>query len=593
MEQDLISPVPPTSPRLSPTGTALLVGLIAFVLLWLANAPFRRAYWANDNDVTALVDGMLLLPGAHWQDWFTNGHSHFFDSYPEWPWGLTPFARPAFQCLIYLAHFVFGRDWAAYLAVNYLAVAGMGAIAFVIARVPLGLGNAASALAAALVLISSAVLEFSIWELGFASESMASVLIGAAFLAVIARRDIACAALLLLALLTKETAAWAPFAAALSVLLRWEPNVAHLRRALVAAAMLLPLAVWLGLRFAFFQGIGGSYATGGYTPITEFLTVVGWKLIHLYRLFVSQETFAAAGPWATVDRVLMLATYSLIALLLIPWASAGIRMASARLDQSVRGREWPTVDAALLVTIWAALGLAFYFAVPIVSPRYAAAAVMFLWPAVVAEVARRRQRAFYLALAASFVLMLPRTAHLLISLNPPSEQSYLGRFLRDIGDMDTVLRRVPPGIGQVYVLSSGGLVTATPEYLRVFLDVPIEIIRVVDLHSACRGGERFVTVDHKVAGGVVTLDVTTPDCASLFFDMAGQGSTLLAGGGLRRNDSISYELPEARVIDHQGPLKPALELGRRMTVHIRPRGRARFIIEHGGPDGRTIWFDIP
>src|SRR5262249_5018165 len=119
---------------------ALLLLLVVLGLLWLVNTPFRRAYQANDNDVTALVDGLLLLPGARWEDWFTQGHSHFFDSYPEWPWGLTPFARPVFQFLIYLAHFIFDRDWPSYLAINYLGIGGVAAVAFAITRSPLGLG---------------------------------------------------------------------------------------------------------------------------------------------------------------------------------------------------------------------------------------------------------------------------------------------------------------------------------------------------------------------------------------------------------------------------------------------------------------------
>ena len=52
---------------------------------------------------------------------------------------------------------------------------------------------------------------------------------------------------------------------------------------------------------------------------------------------------------------------------------------------------------------------------------------------------------------------------------------------------------------------------------------------------------------------------------------------------------MSYELPE--VDPTKGP-DPSLFLGRRMTVHVRPNGPARFIIEHGRPDG-IAWFDTP
>src|SRR5262249_28559316 len=160
----------------------MLIGAIIFLALWLVNSAYRQSYQPTDNDVTALADGSLLLPGARWQNWFTLGHSRFFDTYPEWPLKLTAFARPAYQLLIYLAHFLLDRNWAAYLALNYLGVAGVGAVAYVIARRTPGSGAGGAALAAGLVVLSPAVLEFSIWQVGFASESFASVFVGCAFL---------------------------------------------------------------------------------------------------------------------------------------------------------------------------------------------------------------------------------------------------------------------------------------------------------------------------------------------------------------------------------------------------------------------------
>jgi len=589
-EREVRDSFPPIR-RNHPALGALLLALAIFALLWLLNIPFRRVYQANDNDVTAFVDALLLLPGSHWQGWFTQGHSHFFDSYPEWPWGLTPFARPAFQFLIYLAHFAFGRDWSAYLAINYLSVAGVAAVAFALARTVLGLGVAPSLLSAAFVLVSPAVLGCSIWEVGFASESLASLLIGCAFIAGVARRDIVCLALLLVALLIKETAVWAPFAAAFTALFRPAPGATPRHRILSAVTMFLPLMVWLTLRLSFFGGIGGSYATVSFTPFKDFVSLLGWKLEHLHRLFVSQEVFVASGPWAVVDRALMIATYLLLASLLTLWMVGSLRVAWDKLSALKRELQWPTTEPALLVTLWAVMGLAFYFALGLSSPRYAASAVMFLWPALVAEV-MRRGRAARVALVISFVLVLVRTSDLLVELNPPSEQSYVGRFLHAIAAMDDTLRAVPADIQQIYVLSSGGLVTATPKYLQAFLDMPSEIIRVIDIHSYCKREEGSLRLDHDIMEGLVILRASLPaHCGSFFFDMAGRDSTSLVDGRLRRNESISYELFDAQVIDHKGPLKPAIEPGSQVTVQIRPHGPARFVIERGGGEGIT-WFDV-
>ena len=364
-----------------PGRSAALIGLGVFTLLWTLNLPYRRVYQPSDNDVTTLADALLLVPGAHWQEWFTKGYTDFFESYPEWPHQhLTAFARPAFQFLVYLAHFIFGQEWSSYLVLNYLAVAGVAGVAFAIARTTLSLEAAASVLAAGLVSMSPAVLESSIWEIGFASESVAVFLVGCAFLAVVAGRDFLCVIFLSIAVLTKETAIWTPFAAAMSVLLRADSGQALGRRARVAAGMLLPIALWLGLRSAFFGGLGGTYATLEYAPLAGFLSLTLTKLLHLYQLFVSQTPLSLAGDWLGVDRVTRIGTGLLVLLFLIMWILNRLRAASGALRLALRTSQWPTAKADSHVTLWAATGLAFYLALALHDARYSASAVMFAWP---------------------------------------------------------------------------------------------------------------------------------------------------------------------------------------------------------------------
>jgi hypothetical protein len=125
-----------SAPSRRPTAgaSAILLALAVFAGLWLLNAPYRQAYQPSHDDVTALADGLLLLPGAQWTDWFTQGHTRFFIPYPEWSIAQTGFARPVYQATIYLAHFVLDRHWSSYLAINYLALAGIAAVGFAIAR---------------------------------------------------------------------------------------------------------------------------------------------------------------------------------------------------------------------------------------------------------------------------------------------------------------------------------------------------------------------------------------------------------------------------------------------------------------------------
>jgi hypothetical protein len=575
----------------------LLVALAVFGSLWALNMPYRQAYVPTMDDVTALADGLLLRPGAHWQDWFTRGHTDFFDAYPEWPNHEQGFARPAFQFLIYLAHFALGRDWASYLSLNYLGLAGVAALAFAIARTALGLGNAASVFAAALVLTSSAVLEFSTGVLGVASESFATMLVGGAFLAVLTRRDMLCFALLMVALFTKETAAWAPLAAALTVLVRRERarrEEAPRRRMLAAGAMLLPLALWLGFRIVFYGGIGGTYATAGYTPVSGFLALTARKLIHLHHLFVMQDVALLEENRALLERAIGIGTALLVFVLLFAWVVTGVRAAWDSLGQAVREKGWPSVDSPLLVGLWAVLGLASYFVLAISSPRYAASAVLFVWPAVVGEALSRRSAWLRASLAACLVLSLIRTSHLLSHLNPPSEASDAGQFFRAGAALNAALSEVPPHVKQVYVISAGGLVLVRPDYLRALVGTSAEIIRLVDVSWHCDAvPDKRIAFDHGSLEGIATLSATLPDCASFEFYYSGLEGGSLVNGRLSRNGSISYELPEATIVDRGGELNPRLEPGRRLVAHVRLDGPVRFIIERASPDGGLTWFDTP
>src|SRR5262245_30646906 len=87
---------------------ALLLGVAIFGLLLAVYIPYLSVYVPNKDDIPIFADGLLLAPGASWQDWFIRGSSHFLDEYPEWPQSPgTEYARPAFQFLIYLAYFAF------------------------------------------------------------------------------------------------------------------------------------------------------------------------------------------------------------------------------------------------------------------------------------------------------------------------------------------------------------------------------------------------------------------------------------------------------------------------------------------------------
>ena len=70
---------------------------------------------------------------------------------------------------------------------------------------------------------------------------------------------------------------------------------------------------------------------------------------------------------------------------------------------------------------------------------------------------------------------------------------------------------------QVYILSADDdvLPLAYPEYVRLILGVPAEIVRVIDIVWNCSKSNHLVAFDHSIADGVVKLTATLPACAKL------------------------------------------------------------------------------
>jgi hypothetical protein len=409
--------------------------------------------------------------------------------------------------------------------------------------------------------------------------------VAAAFLAAVARWDFACLVLLFVALLTKENAVWAPTAAAITIMLRPKSDESLRRQAITAAAMFLPVALWLAQRFAFFGGIGGTYATARYTPLGDFLALSFQKLTHLDALFVGQRFFVWEGPWLPLDRAIRLATrlltyalFSLLALRIMPEIAN-------RLRHAVLERRWPAVDAGFLVALWAAIALAFYFALALPWARYATSVVVFAWPALVAEIDRRRHVLIWLGLA---VFCVMSTFRWYLSVHERLHDS------PNFNSMVFALHQVPTTTRQVYILPASNddrMGVMKPEYMRLILGVPAEIVRIIDFNWKCGESDTLVAFDQSIADGVVDLTVTLPTCANFVF-YARIGHEALANGHLYRNATMSYELPEVYPTTSDRWQERYFEVGRKITVHVRPSGPARFIIQHGGPSG-FAWFDTP
>jgi hypothetical protein len=245
-----------------------------------------------------------------------------------------------------------------------------------------------------------------------------------------------------------------------------------------------------------------------------------------------------------------------------------------RLRYAMYERRWPTVEATFLVPLWAAIALAFHFALAVSMARYATSVVVFAWPALVAEIDRRRRAILWLGLTVFCVVSTLRSYRFAELERPPDPREY--------NQMMVVLHQMPMATQQVYIV--GVFLDANPEYVRLVLGVPAEIVNIIDVMDSCESNN-FVSFNHSMADGVVKLTVTLPACAS--FVSAARNGKAFANGRLYRNATMIYELPQAY------PMPGGIfEFGRTITVHVRPSGPARFIIEHGGPNG-IAWFDTP
>ena len=564
---------------------AFLLGFGIFGLLWIIGyVSYHEVYAPSSFDVPVLADGLLLAPHAHWTDWFTRGYSDFWDLYPEWGSLRTAFARPTFQSLIYIAHFALGRDWVLYIVISCFAAAGVTALAFHIAQTALGLRTEPSLLAAVLVLLSPPVLTAWLEGFAFAVEPLATVFVASAFLAVIARRDVICLIFLFLALLTKENAVWAPLAAAITVALRPKLDESPLHQAFAATGMLVPIVMWVGLRFAFFGGFGGTYATAGYTPLADFLQLTLVKLMHLQHLFLT--AYINERHWA-LNLAVGIVTAFLIYALLFLCALHVLPKTMQSLCHAMQSKRWPAIGGTSLVTLWAVMALGFHFALPLSEQRYATSVVVFAWPALIAEVERRRNVVIWLGVALCFIASLSLGSYLSADWINRNVVKYL-----NYRSMEAVLRSAPAGTQQLYVLSASGLQATNPKYVGLILGLAPEIVRVVDIDWNCGESNHVVAFDHRTVDGVIDMSVTLPACASfrISFGASQLDGTALATGHLFRSDTMSYEITEAYSIKHNKVWGPALYLGRKLIIHIRPNGPARFVIEHGRPNG-IAWFD--
>lgn len=222
-------------------GKVLVAPAAILVAIYLYYFGIYKSYFPYGDD-PAVLHASSKMSAA----WITEGFSRYFIVYPEWNNSFTNFMRPVVNLLMWLEQAAFGHHYSLYFATYFAAQYALCVFTILVAK-HLGASQRglyavgiATALSPAFIGegLYSIVFHFDTWCGLFTVASLYLVLRGRYALAVIAMTA---------AVFTKESALYAPIAAALTVFLLTRHKV-------FSASMLTPILLWIAARKFVFKG---------------------------------------------------------------------------------------------------------------------------------------------------------------------------------------------------------------------------------------------------------------------------------------------------------------------------------------------------
>jgi hypothetical protein len=269
--------IPTAKPRLQRSSAAsanhgtTAVMLAALLLLIGIYAYFYiRLY----NDYLLVLDDPGNIGGTveeGLRGWLTRGMADYYHVYAEWPQSaFSDFYRPVWNLIIFTEQTILGqRYWAWFLA--FCALQYGGTLLFLRLLQSLGMPPRSALPFAILFLFNPAFLSFGFIYPGYQFDVFASLLLLSALYQLLHYRYGSTLALITAAVFTKETAIFAPVAAALTVFILK-------RDAKWSLAMLVPLLAWVAARWLAFHAVmGGTFASP--TGISDVLANIGQGLL--------------------------------------------------------------------------------------------------------------------------------------------------------------------------------------------------------------------------------------------------------------------------------------------------------------------------
>jgi len=227
-------------------GLALLIGIY-----WFFSAQLYGGYLLIRDDPANI--GGTMQGGLY--GWLTKGMAGYYHVYPEWPQpGFSNFYRPAWNLIIFVEKTTFGSSYWIWFLV-FCALQYFGAFLFLRVQRILGVPPRPALIFAMLFLFNPAFVNLGFVYPGFQFDVFVSLVLLAALHQLLEYRFGTALALITAAVFTKETAIFAPVAAAITVfILKRDPKW--------SVAMLAPLLVWVGARLLAYHAVmGGTFAS--------------------------------------------------------------------------------------------------------------------------------------------------------------------------------------------------------------------------------------------------------------------------------------------------------------------------------------------
>lgn len=386
----------------------LILLLVCFVLhLVLFNDAFKNFVPVDDEFPMIVHSTNYARENVDINSWFQRGFRGYFGPYQEWTdRGLTDFIRPVINAVFYINYKLFGENWKSYLLLNYLINSLVIVFVFFMSRKWLRLSLSLSLLASLFFFIISSSGHLYVYPSHIA-DALLAVWLFAALIACIGQKYKTVIALLILALLTKETAAAVVIVLSIVYLMVVRYNKQRLTKNKIIQAVSIsvaPFAFFLLLRILFFKGVAGTYATAGLGSLSESIKniILGLSYWPSYLGFGRNFLLELSHPkpdYLYLLGVLINFFFVLAALLVVLIL---IRKLKEFKDPLIYGERAFYQKILLLLALSSSLPLIFLA----LEKRFAYVFFLFLTPVLMSMMNFKRHKKIYMTIAAGFFLLV-------------------------------------------------------------------------------------------------------------------------------------------------------------------------------------------